>query len=69
MENEQNRERMADAREQVEQGREHVRQASEALEEGRLSQALTEGTRAGRQLEELRERPPQAVVRTSSPRR
>jgi hypothetical protein len=55
MENEANRERMADAREQVEEGREHVRQASEALEQGRVSQALTEGTRASRQLDELRE--------------
>lgn len=55
MEREENRDRMADAREQVERGREHVRQASEALEQGRLSQALTEGTRAGRQLEDLRE--------------
>ncbi len=55
MEQEENRERMADAREQIEQGREHVRQASDALEQGRLGQALTEGTRAGRQLNDLRE--------------
>lgn len=55
MEREENRDRMADAREQAEQGREHVRQASDALEQGRLSQALTEGTRAGRQLNDLRE--------------
>ncbi len=55
MEQEQNRERMADARQQVEQGREHVRQASEALEQGRLSQAVTEGTRAGQELDKLRE--------------
>jgi hypothetical protein len=55
MEQEENRERMADARQQIEQGREHVRQASEALEQGRLPQALTEGARAGRQLNELRE--------------
>ena len=55
MEREENRERMAEAREQVEAGREHVRQASEALQQGRLSQALTEGTRAGRQLDELGE--------------
>ena len=55
MEQEENRERMADARDQIEQGREHVRQASEALEQGQLSQALTEGTRAGRQLNDLRE--------------
>lgn len=55
MEREENRERMAEARERIEQGREHVRQASEALEEGRLPQALNEGARAGRQLDELRE--------------
>jgi hypothetical protein len=55
MEREENRARMAEARGQMEQGREHVRQASEALEQGRVSQALTEGTRAGRQLNDLRE--------------
>jgi hypothetical protein len=55
MEREENRDRLADARREIEQGREHVRQASQALEEGRLSQALTEGTRAGRQLDDLRE--------------
>jgi hypothetical protein len=55
MEREENRDRMAEERQQMEQGREHVRQASEALEGGKLSQALTEGTRAGRQLNDLRE--------------
>ncbi len=55
MENEENRERMAEARQQMEQSREHVRQASEALEEGRLPQALTEGARAGQKLNNLRE--------------
>ena len=55
MEREENRDRMAEARQQVEQSREHVRQASEALEEGRLSQAVTEGARAGRQMSDLRE--------------
>ncbi len=55
MEQEQNREQLADARQAVEESREHVRQASEALEEGRVSQALTEGTRAERQLEETSE--------------
>ena len=55
MENEQNREQMADARQQVEQARENVRQASEALEKGQLSQAVNEGTRAQRQLAETRE--------------
>jgi hypothetical protein len=55
MEREENRDRMAEERQQMEQGREHVRQASEALEAGRVSQALTEGTRAGRQLNDLKE--------------
>ena len=55
METEQNRERMAEARQQAEQSRENVRQAAEALEQSRLPQALTEGTRAGRQMEDLRE--------------
>lgn len=55
MEREENRDRMAEAREQVDQTRENLRRATEALEEGQLSQALTEGTRANRQLEELRE--------------
>ena len=55
MEQEENRERMIDAKGQMEQGREHVRQASDALEQGQLSQALTEGTRAGRKLNDVRE--------------
>jgi hypothetical protein len=55
MEREENRDRMAEARRQMEETREHVRQASEALEEGRLPQAVTEGARAGRQLNDLRE--------------
>ncbi|MDR3635671.1 MAG: hypothetical protein P4L84_17850 [Isosphaeraceae bacterium] len=55
MEREENRDRMAEARQQMEQSREHVRQASEALEQGRVAQALTEGTRAGRQMNELKE--------------
>jgi hypothetical protein len=55
LEREENRDRLAEARQRMEQSREHVRQASEALEAGRVPQALTEGTRAGRQLNELRE--------------
>lgn len=55
MENEQNRERMAEARNEIEEGREHVRQAAEALEKGSVPQAITEGTRAGRKLNELKE--------------
>ena len=56
MENEENQQRMAEARRQMEQSRDHVRQASQALEEGRLPQALTEGARAGRELNDLREK-------------
>ena len=55
MESEENRERMAEARQSLEESREHVRQASEALEKGQIPQALTEGARAGRELEDLRE--------------
>ena len=39
----------------LEQGRENLRQASEALEKGQIPQAVTEGTRAGRDLNDLRE--------------
>lgn len=53
MQREENRERMADAREQVDETRERVYRSAEALEEGRLSQALNEGTRAERDLNEL----------------
>jgi hypothetical protein len=55
MESDENRDRMADARGRMEESREHVRRATDALEAGRLSQALTESARAGRQLGELRE--------------
>ena len=68
MEREENRDRMAEARQQIEQSREHVRQASEALEEGRLPQAVTEGARAGRQLNDLREEL-RKNTRTGSPRK
>ena len=55
MEREENRDRMAEARPEIDKGREQVRQAAEALEEGKVSQALNEGTRAERQLKDLRE--------------
>ncbi|MDZ4783242.1 MAG: hypothetical protein SGJ19_23595 [Planctomycetia bacterium] len=55
LEQEQNRDRMAETREQLQQTRENVRDASEALEQGQLSEALTEGTRAGNELNELRD--------------
>jgi hypothetical protein len=44
-----------EARRQLEESRSHVQQASKALEQGQLSQAVTDGTRAGRQLNELRD--------------
>lgn len=56
LDQEQNRERMAGAREQLQQTRDNVRDASEALEAGQLSEAITEGTRAERELSELRDR-------------
>lgn len=55
MEQEQNRDRLSDARQQVEQSRENVRQAAEALEKGQLGQAVNDGTRAGRQLDAVRD--------------
>ena len=55
MNQEENRQRMAEAREQVDQTRERVLRASEALQENQTSEALTEGTRAQRELEELKE--------------
>jgi hypothetical protein len=55
MEQPQNRSQMAEARQQLEQTREHLRQTKESLEQGQVSQALAEGTRAERQLEDLQE--------------
>jgi predicted nucleic acid-binding Zn-ribbon protein len=48
-------EQTADAQRQLSETRENVRQASEALEEGQLSQAITSGTRAERDFQELQE--------------
>ena len=42
-------------RDQVEQARERVQQASQAMDEGRLSEAISEGTRAERQFDNLQE--------------
>ncbi len=55
MEREENRDRMAEARPEADQAREQVRQAAEALEKGQVSQALNQGTRAERELKDLRE--------------
>ncbi|MFT5153033.1 MAG: hypothetical protein ACI841_003032 [Planctomycetota bacterium] len=46
---------LAEERQQLELTRDNVRRASEALSEGRLSQALTEASRAERELNELEE--------------
>ncbi|MEW4488676.1 hypothetical protein AB1L42_11370 [Thalassoglobus sp. JC818] len=55
MSQEENRQRMAEAREQVDQTRERLLQASEALQQNQTSKAIAEGTRAQRELEELKE--------------
>jgi hypothetical protein len=55
MEREENRERMAEARQALEQSRERLRRASEALEDSQVGQAIIEGARAGRELNDLRE--------------
>lgn len=44
-----------ETREQVEDARERVQQASEAMDEGKLSEAISEGTRAERQFDQLQE--------------
>lgn len=55
MERPENQQKMAEQRQQLEDTRSKVRQTSDALEEGRLSQALSTGTRAERELEDLRD--------------
>ena len=45
----------AEARRQLEEARDQLQNASEAMEQGSLSQAVASGSRASRQLEELRE--------------
>ncbi|QEL19653.1 coiled-coil domain-containing protein [Limnoglobus roseus] len=55
LERPENQEKRAEAKSQLEQSRENIRQASDALEKGQLSQAVNEGTRAGRQLDTLKE--------------
>ncbi|MEX0641164.1 MAG: DUF4175 family protein [Pirellulales bacterium] len=55
MDQSQNQQAAQDAREQMAEGRSRLQQASEALEQGQVPQALTEGTRAERQLSEVRD--------------
>lgn len=50
-----NQSRMAEQRQQLEQTREDMQRASQAAAEGQTSQALASGTRAERQLEEMRD--------------
>lgn len=45
-----------ETRQQVEDARERVQQASQAMDEGKLQEAISEGTRAERQFEELQEK-------------
>lgn len=55
MQQPENQSRMAEANQQLEQTRSSVREASKALEEGMVPQALAEGTRAQRSLQDLQE--------------
>ncbi|MFG0332082.1 MAG: hypothetical protein ACF8TS_01860, partial [Maioricimonas sp. JB049] len=55
MNRDENRMQMADARRQLEQTRQNVLQTSEQLRDRQVSKALASGTRAQRQLEELRD--------------
>ena len=52
---EDSQDQQTDQMEQIEQARENVQRSSEALQQGDLSKAATEGTRAERELEELRD--------------
>ena len=55
MERPENQSQMAESREQLEQTRNELQQASEAMQQGNVSQALSSGTRAQRDLQEMRD--------------
>ncbi|MBW8039932.1 MAG: hypothetical protein FVQ85_08040 [Planctomycetes bacterium] len=55
MERPENRQRMADAREQLQQARSRIRRSAEELEQDMVSRAITSATRAGRELEQMRD--------------
>ncbi len=55
MNQEQNQQRMSEENQQLEEARENIRRANEALQEGELTQAAAEGTRAEREIRELRD--------------
>ncbi|QDU75761.1 hypothetical protein Pan97_28030 [Bremerella volcania] len=55
MEQPENQERMAEQRQQLEQARENIQRSSEAIQQQMVTQAANEGTRAQRELNDLRE--------------
>ena len=55
MESPQNRRRMADSAERLTESRDRIQQSAEELEQGNVSRAVTSTTRAGRELEEMRD--------------
>ncbi len=55
MDKAENQSRMAEARKQLEQTRSEVQKASEAMDQGSVPQALTAGTRAQRELQQMRD--------------
>ncbi len=55
MERPENQSQMAEARQQLDQTRDEVQRASEAMQRGDASQALSSGTRAQRDLQEMRD--------------
>ncbi|MHC4398666.1 MAG: hypothetical protein ACYTG0_03205, partial [Planctomycetota bacterium] len=55
MQQPENQERMAESRSNLDQTREQIRQTTEALQQGQVSRAVASGTRAERQLKQMRE--------------
>ena len=55
MESPENRQRMAEAGQRLDDSRSQMRQSAEELEQGMVSRAITSTTRAGRQLDEMRD--------------
>ena len=55
MEKPENQQRMADAKEKLDQTRDAAQKAAEAMDKGNVPQALAAGTRAQRELQEMRE--------------
>lgn len=55
MDKQENQSSMAESRKQLEETRENVRNAAESLEQGKASEALAAGTRAQRELQQMRE--------------